>query len=85
MGRTLALLEAEANLSKIAEEVNRTGERVTLTKEGEPWVDLVRHETAPEAPRRSKAEVMADIDALRATLKPTTIDEILSAIREGRR
>jgi prevent-host-death family protein len=59
--KEIGLFEAKTNLSKIADRVKRTGQSVTLTKRGEPVADLVPHQNPP-AHRRSKSEVLADID-----------------------
>jgi prevent-host-death family protein len=80
----IGLFEAKTNLSKIAERVKRTGQAVTLTKRGEPYVDLVPHRVAP-ARRRSQAQVLAELDELRQELPKSSISQIKADIEEGRR
>ncbi len=41
--KQITFSQARINLSKIADRVKRTGQSVTLTKRGEPYVDLVPH------------------------------------------
>jgi prevent-host-death family protein len=81
--RKIGLLEAKTNLSKIVEQVRQSGQPVTLTKRGEPWVDLVPHQGA--RPRRSKAEVFAELDRLRRGLPKISKAEIEAAIAQVRR
>ena len=82
--KAIGLFEAKTNLSKIAETVKRTGQAVTLTKRGEPYVDLVPHQDAP-VQRRSQAQVLADLDQLRQKLPKSTSKQIKADIEEGRR
>ena len=82
--KEIGLFEAKTNLSKIAEQVKKTGRPVTLTKRGEPYVDLVPHKP-PASRKRTKTEILAEADAFRRRLPPTTSAQIRSAIEEGRR
>ncbi len=79
----IGLFEAKTNLSKIVEEVRRTGNRVILTKRGQPYVDLVPHEESP-AIRRSQGTVLAELDKLRQTLTKSNFQQIKADINEGR-
>jgi prevent-host-death family protein len=81
--KEVGLFDAKTNLSKIAEQVRRTGEPVTLTKRGEPYVDIVPHRRSKD--RRSRKEIFADWRRLRAQLPKISSEEIKSAIEEGRR
>jgi prevent-host-death family protein len=81
--KQIGLFDAKTNLSKIAERVRRTGQPVTLTKRGEPYVDLVPHR--PTTARRSQARVLADLDKLRAELPKTNAAQIRAYIEAGRR
>lgn len=78
-----ALIDAKIKLSEIARLVKQTGEPVTFTKGGQPYVDLVPHQQ--DRPRRPKAEVFAELDLLRKSLPRMTQSEIGEAIAEGRR
>jgi prevent-host-death family protein len=80
--KEIGLFEAKTNLSKIAERVKRTGHSVTLTKRGEPYVDIVPHRTA--SARRPLSEVLADMKELRKRLPKSTAAEIKADIEWGR-
>jgi len=83
MKNKIGLFEAKTNLSKIAEQVRRTGESITLTKRGEPYVDLVPHQK--EAPlRRPQSSVLDDLAKLRRELPKSSFDSIKADIAEGR-
>jgi prevent-host-death family protein len=81
--KKIGLFEAKTNLSRIAERVKRTGQAVTLTKRGEPFVDLVPHQDE-NADRRTQKTVLADIEKLRQELPKSTIEQIKADINEGR-
>jgi prevent-host-death family protein len=80
----IGLFEAKTNLSKIAERVRRTGQPVTLTRRGEPYVDLVPHHDGP-APRRPQALVLAELDELCRNVPKGSFADIKADIEEGRR
>ena len=48
MRPTLNIYEAKAHLSKLIAEVERTGKAITICRNGEPVVDLVRHRHASD-------------------------------------
>ena len=77
------MFEAKTHLSEIAERVRRTGQSVTLTKRGEPYVDVVPHQGS--RPRRSKAEIAAALAELQRGLPKITAADNRAAITEGRR
>ena len=81
--KEIGLFEAKTNLSKIAERVKRTGQPVTLTKHGEPYVDLVPHQVDPPS-RRSQARVLDELDKLRRELPKSSFDQIKADINKGR-
>lgn len=80
----IGLFEAKTNLSKIAERVKQTGQSVTLTKRGEPYVDLVPHHDEP-VQRRSRAVVLAELDQLCRSLPKSSYRQIKADIEDGRR
>jgi prevent-host-death family protein len=81
--KAIGLFEAKTNLSKIAEAVRRTGQPVTLTRRGEPYVDLVPH--VPRAPgRRSNREVFEDLERLCRTLPKSSVAQIKRDVEQGR-
>lgn len=81
--KEIGLFEAKTNLSKIAARVRRTGQAVTLTKHGEPYVDLVPHHEEP-VQRRSHSEVIAELDELSRTFPKCSYAQIKADIGEGR-
>jgi antitoxin (DNA-binding transcriptional repressor) of toxin-antitoxin stability system len=84
MVRKIGLFEAKTNLSKIAEQVKRTGQSVTFTRRGEPYVDLVPHQNAI-ASRRPQAQVINELEKLRQELPKSSFEQIKADINEGRR
>jgi antitoxin YefM len=60
---TLPLSEAKARLSQIADEVHRTHERVTITKNGRSY--LVLMSAADLESIEATLELLADADAVR--------------------
>jgi antitoxin (DNA-binding transcriptional repressor) of toxin-antitoxin stability system len=84
MLRRIGLSEAKTNLSKIAEQVNRTGQSVTLTRYGESYVDLIPHQN-PVVSRRPQAQVIEELEKLRQELSKSSFEQIKADINEGRR
>jgi prevent-host-death family protein len=80
--REICLAAARKKLSKIVEEVRRTGQSVTLTKRGEPYVDIVPHRRITRG--RSRAEVFAELGSLRSELLKSSRAQIKSDIEAGR-
>ena len=81
--KRIGLFEAKTNLSKIVEEVKRTGKSVTLTRRGEPYVDLVPHQPT-KSQRPTREQVFEEIENLRRHLPRATLKEIKADISEGR-
>jgi prevent-host-death family protein len=77
--REIPASEAKTHLPRLLGDVER-GETIIITRHGRPIARLV-----PEAARRQEeiAKVLADLDDLRKTMPPLTLDEILSARHEG--
>jgi antitoxin YefM len=67
---TLPLSEAKARLSQIADEVHRTHERVTITKNGRSYLVLMSSE---------------DLESMEATLELLTDPDALRRIERARR
>ncbi len=61
--RTLPLSEAEARLTQIADDVDRTHEPVTITKDGRPYVVLMSTEDLESI--EATLELLADTQAVR--------------------
>ena len=83
MTRKIGLFAAKTNLSKIAEQVKRTGQSVILTKRGEPYVDLVPHRDAASK-GRSQAQVLDELEKIRRELPKSSFEQIKADIEEGR-
>lgn len=60
---TLPLSEAKARLSQIADEVHRTHERVTITKNGRSYLVLMSAEDLESI--EATLELLADAEAIR--------------------
>ncbi len=77
--REIPASEAKTHLPRLLGDVER-GETIIITRHGRPIARLV-----PEDTRRQEeiAKVLADLDDLRKTMPPLTLDEILSARHEG--
>jgi prevent-host-death family protein len=73
--KKIGLAQARIHLSKIARRVKQTGKPVTLTKRGEPYVDLVPHHSTA-ANRRPQADVLADLEKLRRELPKSSFNQI---------
>ena len=66
---TLPLSEAKARLSQIADEVHRTHERVTITKNGRSYLVLMAAE---------------DLESIEATLELLGDPEAIARVAQGR-
>lgn len=77
------MFEAKNRLSVIADRVRQTGQGVTLTERGQPFVDLVPHHA--QRRRRSKAKIAAALAELQRGLPKFTAARNRAAIAEGRR
>lgn len=84
MSREIGVYEAKTHLPKLLERVSK-GERITITKHGNPLAMLVPIEKAQE-PKMSVQEAIEGIKALRKRLNlKVSLKEILKAKAEGRR
>lgn len=77
--------EAKTHLPKLLERVRR-GERITITRRGKPIAEL---RPVAAVDRTALREALARLDASRARLRARGVtiskEDILTAIREGRR
>ena len=71
--------ETEVSLPELLSKVEQ-GETVVITREGRPIARLVPE---PTGPRRSRAEVLREIEAFRKTMPRVTVEEILAWRHEG--
>jgi prevent-host-death family protein len=81
--KKIGLFEAKTNLSKIVEEVKRTGKSVTLTKRGEPYADIVPHQPATPQ-RKSQSQVIDELHEWSRSLPKSSLEQIKADISEGR-
>jgi prevent-host-death family protein len=81
--KRIGLSEAKTNLSKIVETVRHTGRGVTLTKRGQPVVDVVPHRDI-STKRLPQAQVLAELAKLRRELTKSSMRQIRSDIDQGR-
>ncbi|HEX8342045.1 MAG TPA: type II toxin-antitoxin system prevent-host-death family antitoxin [Tepidisphaeraceae bacterium] len=83
----IGLYEAKMRLSELAKRVSETGEPITLTKRGKPFVDLVPHINPDEVERRGRmTKWLAELSEFhKAHPSPKEgIDQLLADIAEGR-
>lgn len=90
---TLPLSEAKARLSQIADEVHRTHERITITKNGRSYLVLMSAEDLESI--EATLELLADADAVRRVeqaqadlaagqgVPATAVAELMAARRKG--
>jgi prevent-host-death family protein len=85
MGTQIGLFEVKTHLSAVIERVRR-GERFTITRRGEPVAELAPVSTVADLEMRRRA--LARVDAHRKRLRSTgvkiSVEDIRSAIEEGR-
>ena len=79
--KTIADNEIAARLSGVLDDVEQ-GETFVVTREGRPIAHLT---PSQDAERRRRQEAIDRLQEIRKTLPPFTTEEILSAIREGRK
>ena len=79
----VGIYDAKTRFSELIEQVNTTGEAITITKRGKPVADLVPPRAAGEQ-RLSKEEAIAELRDLWKTLPPVEPGEIKRLIDEGR-
>lgn len=78
--KTISASEAKAKLLGLLDDVER-GESIVVTRHGRPVARLVPETGVQTEKARQTFE---ELDKLRQTMPRLTVEEILSAIREGR-
>ena len=82
MAKSVSIVDARRRLGKLADEVQRTGTPVVLTRRGEPVARIVADAEPGSAKRRRKYDALGP---LRGTVTINCTDaELLEAIRELR-
>lgn len=79
--KTVSASEAKAKLLGLLDEVER-GESVVVTRHGRAVARLVPEEDAEHAKRRA---TMQKLDEIRRRMPAMSVEEILSAIKDGRK
>ena len=80
----IGMFQAKTHFSEIVDRVVRERRPITITRRGEPVVEI-RPLDHDRPPRRSRAQALADLKALQSELPKLTPAEIRDAIDEGRR
>jgi prevent-host-death family protein len=80
----VGMFEAKTHFSKLVERVVTQGRPITVTRRGQPVVDIVPTQSA-EARQNSRKEALQKLAKLRGEVKSMTKQEILDLIAEGRR
>ena len=79
----IGIYDAKTRFSELIEEINTTGEGITITKRGKPVAELLPRR--PEQERRlSKEEAIAEMRELRKVMPPLELGEIKRLIDSGR-
>lgn len=79
----IGMFEAKTHFSEVVERVVREGNPVTVTKRGQPVVDIIPTRAQP-ANRMSRGEALTELARLRAEVPGMTGREIVDLIAEGR-
>lgn len=77
--KSIGTYELKAHLSRILDEVE-AGERILVTRNGEPVAEIV-----PHAKRREFEAILKDLNALRNRSKKVSLEELLAWRHEGHR
>lgn len=79
----VGMFEAKTHFSEIVERVLTEARSVTITRRGQPVVDIVPIQ-GHRADRMSRKEALAELSKLRGEVQSMTKDEILALVAEGR-
>lgn len=80
----IGMFDAKTRFSEIVRRVRRSGKAILITSRGEVVAKIAPVEAHEDREQR-RQEAIEQIEALRKTLPPITLDEIRSSIEEGRR
>ena len=82
----IGMFDAKTRFSEIVRRVQRSGKPILITSRGQVVAQIAPVEdNLQEQRRRRHAEAVETIRKLRVSLPPTTMEEIRSAIAEGRK
>ena len=79
----VGMFEAKTHFSEIVERVLTGARPVTITRRGQPVVDIVPIQGC-RAGRMSRQEALLELSKLRGEVQSMTKDEILALVAEGR-
>lgn len=80
----VGIFEAKTRFSEIVDRVLREGRAITVTRRGEPVVEISpSHERAGRA-RMTRDQALAELEELRARIPRMSREDIGEVIREGR-
>ncbi len=82
-GYELGILDVMAHSSEVVDRVLREGRTITVTRNGEPVVDIVPS-FAKHAARMSTSEALAALEELRKKVAPISFGEIRAIADEAR-
>ncbi|MGY6662938.1 MAG: type II toxin-antitoxin system Phd/YefM family antitoxin [Glycocaulis sp.] len=76
MMKYVGVLEAKTHLSRLLDELEKTGEPITITRHGKPLADLVpSRQPRKKVPAR---ELVERFRALGGTIRPDPVEDALS-------
>ena len=79
----LGIFDVKTHFSEVVDRVLREGRPITVTRRGEPVVDIVPTSAASRT-RMTREEALAALEDLRLELPRIRLDEIRSITDEGR-
>jgi prevent-host-death family protein len=80
----IGISEAKTHFSEIVERVLRDGRTITVTRRGEPVVEIAPCQEKVTRARMTKEEALEALRELQARLPRMTWDEIVETTDEGR-
>lgn len=80
----VGIFEAKAHFSEIVDRVLREGRTITVTRRGEPVVEISPISEGANRLRMSREDAVAALEELRSRVLKMTEEEIATVINEGR-
>lgn len=79
----IGMFEAKTHFSEVVDRVVREGRTITVTRRGEPVVEIVPANQSG-GPSISPQEALAELARLRAEVRKMSPQEIVDLVKEGR-
>lgn len=79
----IGIVEAKAHFSEVVDRVLKNGVAVTVTRHGEPVVDITPTKTK-NSDRMSRQEAQHALAKLREEVEPMSVEEIVELVHQGR-